>query len=157
MFKSRRKFLKTLATIHICGFTVMSGYLYSAAAHATQIAENFDLTSFDKTIKRLFNNRKIINSHKINISRLPQVTENSAAVPITITSTLTNVEKIFILIPKNPSPLSAEFLLSPMLVTHVSARLKIAKSGLVVIILQTKDNLYRTSRFVEVAVGGCGS
>ena len=137
--------------------TTAGGMLYSTITQAAWIKENFASGSFDETMKRLFNDAKIIDSKKINISRLPRVAENGAMVPITVNSSLENVEKISILVAQNPSPLSAEFFLSPVMVAHVSARLKMAKSGKVIIIVQADGKLYRTSRSVKVTVGGCGA
>jgi sulfur-oxidizing protein SoxY len=153
----RRKFLKTVLSLSAYALTAATTALHSSLAHATRIEEYFATGSFEATLQRLFGEIEIIESKKIKISRLPRIAENGANVPITIKSTLNNVEKISILVEKNPSPLSAEFFLSPMLATHVSARLKMAKTSDVHIIVQADGKLYRRSRFVKVTVGGCGA
>ncbi len=157
MFQSRRKFIKTLCYMASYALTMAGSTVYSKLAQAVWTKENFATGSFKETMKRLFNDAPIIDSKKIKITRLPRIAENGAMVPITISSSLENVEKISILVAQNPSPLSAEFFLSPQMVAHVSARLKMAKSGKVIIIVQADGKLYRTSRSVKVTVGGCGA
>jgi len=157
MLKSRRKFIKALLSISVYGLTMAGSILQSTMAQTPWLKENFSAGSFDQTMRRLFGAGDIIDSNKIKISRLPRVAENGAMVPITISSTLEHVEKISILVEQNSSPLSAEFFLSPALAVHVSARLKMAKTSTVVIIVQSAGKYYRTSRLVKVTTGGCGA
>jgi sulfur-oxidizing protein SoxY len=98
----------------------------------------------------------IVGRDKITFGRLPDVAENGASVPITITTTLKNVDKIAILVERNPYPLSAEFYLSLGVYPKVSARLKMAKSSNVVVVVEAEGKLYRKTKFVKVTVGGCG-
>ncbi len=111
--------------------------------------------SLEQTVKRLFNDAEFIDTNKINI-QLPRVAENGAIVPIKIKSSLENIEKIYILIEKNPVPLAAEFQLSPEVAIDLSARLKMAESCQVIVVASSGDKLYRNQRFVKVTVGGCG-
>ncbi len=157
MLKSRRKFIKALLSISVYGLTMAGSILQSTMAQTPWLKENFSTGSFEQTMRRLFGAGDIIDSNKIKISRLPRVAENGAMVPITISSTLEHVEKISILVEQNSSPLSAEFFLSPALAVHVSARLKMAKTSNVVIIVQSAGKYYRTSRLVKVTTGGCGA
>lgn len=157
MPNSRRKFIKTLLVVATYSVAVVGGILHSPASYGRRIKEYFSSGTFAETRLRLFGNASIISSEKIQISRLPRVAENGAMVPITINSSLDKVEKIFILVEQNPAPLSAEFLLSPLVAASVSARLKMAKSSNVVVIVQSGGQLYRSSRWVKVTVGGCGA
>ncbi len=111
--------------------------------------------SLEQTIKQLFQDSKFIDTDKIHI-RLPKVAENGAIVPIKIKSDLENIEKIYILVEKNPVPLAAEFQLSPEVAIDLSARLKMAESCQVIVVASSGDKLYRNQRFVRVTVGGCG-
>lgn len=157
MTTHRRKFIKTLLSSTVYGLTLAGNRLHSSIVHTEWVKAYFNTATFDETLLRLFGETKITESKKIKISRLPRVAENGARVPISISSTLENVEKISILVEKNPSPLSAEFFLSPVLAAHVSARLKMATNSSVVVIVQAEGKLYRTSRSVRVAIGGCGA
>lgn len=157
MFIRRREFLKSMLSLSAVGLVTFTGLLHSSFAHALGLKEKFKPGSLEDTLLHLFKKTEFINSHKIKISRLPRIAENGALVPITISSTLDNVEKISILVAKNPSPLSAEFYLTPAVKPHVSARLKMAETSDVIVIVQSNGKLYRTSQKVKVTVGGCGA
>ena len=64
------------------------------------------------------------------------------------------LKSIAILIEKNPMPLAAKFELSPNLVPVVSARLKIAESSAVAVIVETNEGFYTASKKVIITLGG---
>ncbi len=156
MSKSRRKFLKQFFSITAYSITIASGFLRSSIAIAEWQKEKFQDNSYKKVIDSLYKNAKFIDSKKIQFSRLPKVAENGALVPIKITSSLKNVEKISILVEKNPRPLIAEFYLSPAMIPQVSARFKMAKHSHVIVIIQAEGKFYKKTQFVKVTKGGCG-
>lgn len=162
MLRHRRKFIKTMLSLATSSLGFSSGFFHSKLANAEEIEkmeeviEKTTSSQYDETLLRLFNDAEIMDSRKIKISRLPRVAENGAFVPITINSSLDNVEKVYILVEKNPFPLSAEFSLSTAVLPRVSARLKIAETCDVFVIIKAKEKLYRISKSVEVTVGGCG-
>ncbi len=156
MIKYRRTFIKSIFSLGVAGLAISSGILYTTLAKAQSLKEHFKRGSYQNTLNYLFKDVDFIESHKIKITRLPRVAENGAMVPITVNSSIKNVEKISILVEKNPSPLSAEFYLSPAVKPHVSARLKMAKTCDVIVIIQANGKFYRTSQSVKVTVGGCG-
>lgn len=153
---NRRKFIQNTFSLLISGLTYSSALLYSPVSYAKWIKENFSLGTYDETITRLYPEIELIESKKVFISRLPKVAENGAAVPIKVSSSLNNVEKISILVKNNPHPLSAEFYLSPLMMPQVSARLKMAKSSDVIVIIEAKGQFYFKSQWVKVTKGGCG-
>jgi sulfur-oxidizing protein SoxY len=155
MPKSRREFIKSALSIAIYTLTAGSGILYSKIAKAFWVKEYFSPGTFEDTLHQIFEDAEFIDSRKIKLSRLPRVAENGSSVPITVSSSLDNVERIYILVEKNPSPLSAEFVLSPAVETRVSARLKMAETSDVIVIIEAEGKLYRKSKRVKVTVGGC--
>jgi len=156
MLESRRKFIKNLFSITAYAFTASSGLIYSSWAQAQWLKERFKATTYDELIKQYFPDTEFISSHKIKFSRLPRTAENGAIVPIKITSTIKNIEKISILVEKNPHPLIAEFFLSPVMEPSVSARIKMAESSDVIVIIEAEGKFYRQSKYVKVTIGGCG-
>ena len=157
MLKSRRKFITHLLSLGGYSLTFASGILHSSLANAQWLQQRFSLSNYDETILHLFNGAELINNHnKIKFHRLPYIAENGTSVPIKITSTLKNVTKIYILVEKNPHPLSAEFFLSPAMEPQVSARLKMAQTSKVVTIIEADGKFYRKVKKVKVAIGGCG-
>ncbi|WP_333878133.1 thiosulfate oxidation carrier protein SoxY [Methylobacter sp.] len=150
MTDSRRAFIKK--SVAISGYSMIA--LASPKANAEWLTETTSTDILQQTLKRLFKDQKIIESDKIDI-RIPKTAENGAAVPITVTSSLNNVESIAILVEKNPIPLAAKFELSPDLAPFVSARLKIAESSAVAVIVETDQGFFTASEKVIVTLGGC--
>lgn len=157
MIESRRHFITRILSLGASGLALASGILYSPVSSAKWLKKSFTLNRYDKTIAHLFNDEKLIDNHnKIQISRLPRVAENGAVVPIKISSHFDKITKIFILIEKNPHPLSAEFFITPSVEAVVSARLKMAKTSNVIVIVEADGKFYRKVKKVKVSIGGCG-
>lgn len=156
MFVSRREFIKKCLSFSVYGISLASGFLYSSLAKAQRKKETFQARSYEKIVEILFDKAKFIDSRKINISRLPRVAENGAAVPLSVSTSLKNVEKITILVEKNPHPLIVEFYLSPAVTPRVSARIKMADTSHVVVIVEAAGKLYKKTQYVKVIEGGCG-
>jgi len=149
----RRNFLKQSASFALA---LLSSFFSTKSAHAAWPAEHFSGDSFSDSLTRLFNIHSITDSGLIKLS-LPLVAENGAVVPITISSDLDNIERIFILVEKNPTPLAAEFELSAAVSVYITARIKMAESCNVVIIAQQGASLLRSQQWVNVVQGGCGT
>ena len=154
MTDSRRAFIKKSIVFSGYSMVTAGGLFLSPQANAEWLAETTSTDILQQTLKRLFKNQTIIESDKIDI-RIPKTAENGAAVPITVTSSLNNVESIAILVEKNPIPLAAKFELSPDLEPVVSTRLKIAESSAVAVIVETNEGFYSASEKVIVTPGGC--
>lgn len=159
MLNNRRKFIKRLFSLTAYGVVLSSAITRPALAMKTAILqrEKFLIKSYQLTLTKLYQKASFISGEdKIKFSRLPKVAENGASVPITVSTTLKNVDKISILVERNPYPLSAEFYLSLGVHPKVSARLKMAKTSNVVVIVEAEGKVYRKTQFVTVTVGGCG-
>ncbi|MGJ0428396.1 thiosulfate oxidation carrier protein SoxY [Methylobacter sp.] len=152
---NRREFLKKSVSLGAYSMALASGLVKSGPASAEWIAEQFAQGKLEETLKTLFKDAKITESDKIEI-QIPQIAENGAVVPITVTSHLDGVDTISILVEKNPVPLAARFDLSPELEPFVSARLKMAETSDVIVIAQAGDKLYSARETVKVTIGGCG-
>lgn len=152
---NRREFLKKSVSLGACSVAVASGLLKPGTAGAEWIAEQFAPRKLEETLKTLFKDARLTESDQIDI-QIPQIAENGAVVPITVSSRLDGIESISILVEKNPVPLTARFDLSPELEPFVSARLKMAETSDVIVIAQAGDKLYSARETVKVTIGGCG-
>ncbi len=133
MTDNRRAFIKKSVAFSAYSIITAGGLLNPPEANAEWRAETTS-NILQQALKRLFKDQRIIETDKIDI-QIPKTAENGAAVPITVTSSLNNVESIAILVEKNPIPLAAKFELSPELEPFVSTRLKIAESSAVAVIV----------------------
>jgi len=146
---SRRNFIKLwlIGQAWLC---------HAKTSHAVWSAENFSAIPFNATLSHLFKQQVIIDTDEISLN-LPPIAENGAVVPITISSRLENISRIYILVEKNPTPLAAEFTLTPIAELYLTARLKMAESCYVIIIAQQGEQLLRSRQWVQVMQGGCGT
>ena len=86
----------------------------------------------------------------------PEIAENGAVVPISVSTTLPDVTSIAILVAENPFPLAANYPIPPGTSPTVSNRLKMAKTSKVIALVASGDKVFSASKDVKVTVGGCG-
>ncbi|MFK5893010.1 MAG: thiosulfate oxidation carrier protein SoxY [Pseudomonadota bacterium] len=97
----------------------------------------------------------IIDSDKIKI-KAPDIAENGAVVPVTVSTDMAGVESISIFSAKNGTPLSAIFNLGKGTDPIVSTRLKMGKTGNIVAVITAGGKQYKAQKEVKVTIGGCG-
>lgn len=149
----RRKFLKQNFLI-LLSLTV-NGYL-SSICFSNGLTSEFNNLSFSETLNKIFKQSILQKTDDIILS-LPEVAENGAVVPLKITSQLTNIERIFILVEKNPTPFIAEFELSTNIMLYITTRIKMAESSRVIVVAQQGNTFLTTDQWVNVTLGGCGT
>jgi sulfur-oxidizing protein SoxY len=115
----------------------------------------FESESADAVMKELFGSTDAAASDAVTLTA-PDIAENGAVVPVSVTTTLDGVESIGIIVTENPSPLVASFDLTPDAVADVSTRIKMGKTSDVVAIVKADGKLYSASKNVKVTIGGCG-
>jgi sulfur-oxidizing protein SoxY len=86
----------------------------------------------------------------------PEIAENGAVVPISVTTTLENVTSISFLVSENPNALAASYKIPAGTMPSVANRLKMAKTSNVIVIVEAGGKLYSATKEVKVTVGGCG-
>lgn len=87
----------------------------------------------------------------------PQIAENGAVVPVSVSSKIPGTEAIAILIEKNPNKLAANVYFPEGTEPSLSMRVKMSESSLVHALVKTKDNKYfLATREIKVTLGGCG-
>lgn len=87
----------------------------------------------------------------------PEIAENGAVVPVSVTSKIPGTEAIAILIEKNPNKLAANFSFPEGTAPALSTRVKMSESSMVYALVKTKDGKYfLASREIKVTLGGCG-
>ncbi|HEY5719912.1 MAG TPA: thiosulfate oxidation carrier protein SoxY [Gammaproteobacteria bacterium] len=86
----------------------------------------------------------------------PDIAENGAVVPVTIESSLANVESISLFVPNNPSALSAHFVMGAGATGYASTRVKMGKTSDVVAVVKAGGQIVSAKKEVKVTIGGCG-
>ena len=94
-------------------------------------------------------------SDKIVI-KTPKIAENGSVVPITVSTKLDDVSKIYLIVKENPSPLVASFTLGGLALPLIKNRIKISKPSDVIAVVEAEGKIYKAKEFVKVTIGGCG-
>lgn len=87
---------------------------------------------------------------------IPELAENGAIVPVTVSSTLPEVDRILVFAERNPGPLLVCFDLEPGTEPWVSVRVKLNESGPVLAVIRSQGHFFGAKRNVSVMRGGCG-
>ena len=144
---ARRQVLRTLLAIPaVLAFPRM---LFAARPD-----DAFEAKSADAALAQLFGATPAP-SDAVNM-KIPDIAENGAVVPVTVTADLDNVESISVIVDNNPTPLAASFDFTPKMVPEVSLRIKMAESSNVTAVVKAGGQLYSTAKEVKVTIGGCG-
>jgi sulfur-oxidizing protein SoxY len=86
----------------------------------------------------------------------PDFAEDGRIVQIEVSSRIPGTEAIAILAEKNPTSLLANFMFTHGAEPYVLIRVKLAESGEVRAVVKAAGRYYSASKYVEVAIGGCG-
>jgi len=151
----RRIFLKGSLATGAVGMAVSTGLLTPRVSLAAWSKAAFEATDVNAAVSALFNTADMSSSDKINI-KAPDIAENGAVVPVSVTTSIDGVSSISIFADKNATPLTAEFTLGPGTEGYVSTRIKMGKTANVVAVVKAGDKLYSTQKEVKVTIGGCG-
>jgi sulfur-oxidizing protein SoxY len=125
-----------------------------AAANDKYPEAAFKAKSDADAIKALYG-RSAEPSEKVKLDA-PEIAENGAVVPISVSTGLTEVTSISILVAENPNALAASYRIPAGTMPSVGNRLKMAKTSNVIAIVEAGGRLYSATKEVKVTVGGCG-
>jgi sulfur-oxidizing protein SoxY len=151
----RRIFLKGSLVTGALGAAVSTGLLVPRAALAAWSKEAFEAKDINSALSSLLGSSDLAASDKIKI-KAPDIAENGAVVPISVSTTIDGVESINLLVEKNQQPLAASFVLGAGALGDVSTRIKMGKTSSVVAVVKAGGKLHSTGKEVKVTIGGCG-
>lgn len=153
---TRRLILKGAASVALIGLGNLPFSLAPAfaAANDKYPEDAFKQKGDADAIKALYG-KTAEPSDKVKMDA-PEIAENGAVVPISVSSTLDNVTSITILVAENPNALAASYRIPEGTLPSVANRLKMAKTTNVIAIVEAGGKLYSTTKEVKVTVGGCG-
>lgn len=150
----RRKALKTGGSLALFGALGAVGLIRPGAAHAEWKKAAFEAKTMDEALSALGVTAPE-NSAAIHLS-VPEIAENGAVVPVTVTGSLARIEQISILVDKNPNMLAAHFVFPEGTEGFVTTRVKMGQTAMVVALVKADGKFYRVSKEVKVTAGGCG-
>jgi sulfur-oxidizing protein SoxY len=88
--------------------------------------------------------------------KAPDIAENGAVVPVTVSTSLSGVTNIGLVVVQNGTPLSSTYDLAKGTHPYISTRIKMGKTSDVVAIVKAGDKVLSAKKEVKVTIGGCG-
>lgn len=151
----RRVLLRGTLAAGTVGVAVGAGLLQPGVVMAAWPKSAFEAKSVDEALTASFGSSQAAASEQIKV-KAPDIAENGAVVPVTVSTDLAGVESITVLAAENGSPMAAKFELGAGAQGFVSTRIKMAKTSDVVAVVKTGDGLHSARKSVKVTIGGCG-
>lgn len=151
MHTSRRRFLKFSLLFPVIAAALSRWKPLFAAWPVNKFSESL----FEQSLKQVLNGKPLVENPQVELD-IPEIAENGALVPVTVSTNLPDIHTIWILVEKNPVPLALQFQLNSAIKPFVSARLKLAATGLVHAIAESNTAFYGNKKLVKVTIGGCG-
>ncbi len=151
----RRVFLKSTLAGSAVAVAVGAGLVTPRSVLAAWPKAAFEAKSIDSSLTDLFGGGATEPSGDIKI-KAPDIAENGAVVPVTISTGMSGVESITIYSEKNATPMVANFHLASNAKGYVSTRIKMGKSSDVVAVVKAGGKVYSARKNVKVTIGGCG-
>ncbi|MDH3636795.1 MAG: thiosulfate oxidation carrier protein SoxY [Gammaproteobacteria bacterium] len=150
----RRKFIKT-ATFVGAAVTVGTGVLVPQRAIGAYMAAAFEAKDVNGALSAAMGTDQHSASDSIKL-KAPDIAENGAVVPVTVSASMDNVDAISIIAASNASPLTSTYQLSAACEPFVSTRIKMGKTADVIAVIKADGKLYSATKEVKVTIGGCG-
>ncbi len=146
---TRRATLRLLALLGVAGF----------AGQARADAPGWPVEAFKQktevdALQHLYGKPFEV-SDKVTLD-VPEIAENGAVVPVSVSTTLAGVTSISILVPENPFTLAASYKMADATMPAIGCRLKMAKTSNVIALVESGGKVYAAVKEVKVTLGGCG-
>ena len=155
MNESRRDLLQASGGATMMAMVASTGIFTSGNLHAAEWNKAaFDTKTLQDTVKA-FGGTTAAESKDIAITS-PDIAENGAVVPVSVTSKLDRTESIAILVEKNPNALSAAFDIPGGTEPFVSTRVKMGQTSNVYALVKADGKYFFATKEIKVTLGGCG-
>ncbi len=155
MNQNRRVLLKGTFAAGATGLAISAGLLTPKAVLAAWPKAAFEAKDSKTALEASMGSSDMTESADIKL-KAPDIAENGAVVPVTVTSKIDGTEQISIVVAGNQTPLAATFNLGATTSGFVSTRIKMGKTSDVTAVVKAGGKLYSTSKNVKVTIGGCG-
>ena len=152
--QDRRIALRAGGGLGLLGALAAIGLLHPSALRAEWTRAAFDA----KTVAQALSDAGLggaAESEQIQLEA-PEIAENGAVVPIKVSSGLARVDRIAILVEKNPTILSSVFEVPEGTEPSIVTRVKMAETCRIIAALRSESKVYLASKEVKVTLGGCG-
>mgnify|MGYP000391391230 CR=1 FL=1 len=155
--QQRRTVLKGVISASTLALVATSGLLLPQRLLAHWPSDAFNAETVEDALLALLGQAEVADDSALQfkVGAPPSYAVNGASVPIEIQSGLTKIERVAVLVDKNPFPLALSLEMTPAIKLPFKSMIKIAEDSEVIAVIRADGKLYKTSRFVEVDIGGC--
>ncbi|WP_348693213.1 thiosulfate oxidation carrier protein SoxY [Duganella fentianensis] len=150
MDTNRRALLKSAGAF---GILIAAGVISAEAVLAAEVQSGFDAKNLADALKVL--GGTAADSKDITITT-PDIAENGAVVPVSVSTSLAGASEIYLFVEKNPNPMAAVFMIPADTEPMVQTRLKMGQSTNVLVVVKAGGKLYSATKETKVTLGGCG-
>ncbi len=150
----RRDVLKGSGGAAVLGLAFAAGLFKPGSAWAQWNKAAFETKSLNDTVKAM-GGATAAESKDIQINS-PDIAENGAVVPFTISSKIPKTQQVALLVEKNPNVLAANFSIPDGTEPWVNTRVKMGQTSNVIALVKADGKFYYTTKEVKVTLGGCG-
>jgi sulfur-oxidizing protein SoxY len=151
----RRTFLKGSLASTTVAVAVGAGLLSPQTVLAAWPKDAFAAKTVQDALSSIYGSDATSPSADIKI-KAPDIAENGAVVPVTVTSSIPGITDIAIIVEKNGTPLAANFKLSGSSKGFIATRIKMGKTSNVIAVVKAGGKAYSARKDVKVTIGGCG-
>jgi len=154
---NRRKLIQGAISASTLAMVAASGLLLPKRVLAHWPSAAFTAATVEDALLALLGEADVADDKKVSfkVGAPPSYAVNGATVPVEIRSTLENIERIAILVEKNPNPLAMSLELTPDVSLPFKSMIKVAEDSRIIAVIRADGKLYKTSRDIEVDIGGC--
>jgi sulfur-oxidizing protein SoxY len=154
MNPSRRKALQT-GTLATAYALAVSAGLIPAVASAQWNDKAFEQKNL-KDAAAALGGSSFTETKDVSWGTTPEIAENGAVVPVSITSNIPKTEAISFLVEKNPNSLAASFGIPAGTDPTVGTRVKMGQTSNVYALIKADGKYFVATREIKVTLGGCG-
>ncbi|UTW11815.1 thiosulfate oxidation carrier protein SoxY [Marinobacterium rhizophilum] len=115
----------------------------------------FESAALDAALTATFGRSDTVMALEIEL-KLPTTAHLGDLVPVMAQTHLPNVSRMALLVHENPRPLAALFEFGPNTLAEVAARVRLAQSSEVSVVVESDGQLFRNAQPVQVVLAGCG-
>ena len=153
----RRALVKGAISASTLAMVASSGLLLPRRLLAHWPNDAFTAETVEDALRALLGEAEVADDKQIEfkLGAPPSYAVNGASVPVEIHSSLKQIERIAILVDKNPNPLAMSLELTPDVALPFKSMIKVAEDSEVIAVVRADGKLYRTTREIAVDIGGC--
>lgn len=153
---NRRDALKTSGGTMVMALAASAGLFKTNSAIAQEWNKSaFEVKNLNDVVKAL-GGTTATESKDIAFINAPDIAENGAVVPVGATSKIPKTESISILVEKNPSALSASFMIPDGTEPMITTRVKMGQTSNIYALVKADGKFFYAVKEVKVTLGGCG-